>query len=799
MPPELKPDRLLAKSVEGPWKGSYSLVGHTADVVGTVTTLVNVLGDRILKQFNLDCTLEHLKQTVRLAAYIHDWGKANDHFQGVVRQKMAGAYPRRNPMQTPQLLRHEALSVLMAWEFRDWFNDGKNGDFMLALAAAGGHHLKLGGKAGQRTDNVGELRQGGGDRIELYTSNHTDFIDLLKYGREALDLPSLSITPSQAWDIPEIKRRQRLVRDAFNSWQGDSVLLAVLKALLICGDSIGSAAPSVSVSISQWIQDEVSRTLDLAKAQCIIDARLPEGKALFPFQEAVAASQARVTLVRAGCGTGKTLGAYAWARHQANGRKLFFCYPTTGTSTEGFIDYVHGQADAALLHSRAEIDLERWRKEQKNREIRDIYSTGEEEDAGDDSDNEVAKKLESFRAWGREVNVCTVDTVLGMLQCNRRALHCFPVIANAAFVFDEVHCYDDKLFGALLRFLEMVRAPMLLMSASFLPWQKEAIQQAVDERIEVVPGPPEIESQARYRFHNRDTPNWQRVEAELQAGGKVLWVCNRVNEAISTYQEAKARGINAVLYHSRFRYEDRVNHHRAVVDGFKPNTFKMKMFLHLVPQLSISTAASLERFATVIHSCFSPLLAVTTQVAEMSLDLSATLLVTQIADPAGLIQRLGRLNRRYCGHALDAIFYPDAKPGYPYPQDKLDKGLALVQNFTGDREVNQTELAVWLENLGEISDPCCDSLLLDGRWRTYPVSLRSAGHNVTAVLEDDWETVKALPNKELPKYTVPLPNQNLAKWQKDKHKFYPVASSDWWGYSQEVGAYEISKQLIKDR
>ena len=60
-----------------------------------------------------------------------------------------------------------------------------------------------------------------------------------------------------------------------------------------------------------------------------------------------------------------------------------------------------------------------------------------------------------------------------------------------------------------------------------------------------------------------------------------------------------------------------------------------------------------------------------TQVAEMSLDLSATLLVSQIADPAGLIQRLGRLNRRYCGHSLDALFYPDEKVGYPYKEKQL--------------------------------------------------------------------------------------------------------------------------------
>lgn len=89
MSPKLVPNCLLAKSVEGPWKGSYSLVGHTADVVNAVTTLIDTLGEKLITQFNLECTLAEFKSTARLAAYLHDWGKANDHFQGVVRHKNA--------------------------------------------------------------------------------------------------------------------------------------------------------------------------------------------------------------------------------------------------------------------------------------------------------------------------------------------------------------------------------------------------------------------------------------------------------------------------------------------------------------------------------------------------------------------------------------------------------------------------------------------------------------------------------------------------------------------------------------
>ncbi|MEO0949063.1 MAG: CRISPR-associated endonuclease Cas3'' [Cyanobacteria bacterium J06641_5] len=143
MLPKLTPNRLLAKSVEGRWKGSYCLPGHTADVVRAVTLILDILGDRIIEQFGLTCSLDYLRKTARLAAYIHDWGKANDHFQAVVRRYTIGASPQRNPMEEPQLLRHEVLSMLLAWEFRKWLQQA-DGDFMTALVAAGGHHLTNG-------------------------------------------------------------------------------------------------------------------------------------------------------------------------------------------------------------------------------------------------------------------------------------------------------------------------------------------------------------------------------------------------------------------------------------------------------------------------------------------------------------------------------------------------------------------------------------------------------------------------------------------------------------------------------
>ena len=71
-----------------------------------------------------------------------------------------------------------------------------------------------------------------------------------------------------------------------------------------------------------------------------------------------------MTYVKAGCGTGKTVAAYLWAAANHPTRRLYFCYPTTGTATEGFKDYLFepdgelGDLGARLFHSRRDVDFE---------------------------------------------------------------------------------------------------------------------------------------------------------------------------------------------------------------------------------------------------------------------------------------------------------------------------------------------------------------------------------------------------------------------------------------------------------
>ena len=161
----------------------------------------------------------------------------------------------------------------------------------------------------------------------------------------------------------------------------------------------GSALPKEGEKISGWIRKALRQRPTPDQLRNIVDERL-QGMVLRPFQEALGKTTARVVLAQAGCGSGKTLGGYVWAAQRAPGKRLFFSYPTTGTATEGFRDYlIDPTLNAQLVHSRAAVDLELL---------------------GVDDCGEQAAPLAALETWSTSIISCTVDTVLGLIQNQRR-------------------------------------------------------------------------------------------------------------------------------------------------------------------------------------------------------------------------------------------------------------------------------------------------------------------------------------------------------------------------------------------
>lgn len=780
------------------------LTQHSRDVAEACAALAETVGPLSLRNADLmDQIFNRFQLELRVNGWMQDLGKASDHFQTLVSGKP----------YTEQLLRHETVSGLLMLSkdqpsltqpFRTWLlKTLSEKELLAAVWAAMGHHRKFHAQTSHRSTPT----------PITVRINSDDFKTILV--EMANDLRLSSLPPEISKDLI-ITERQReggdfaaceSLRDLQDDFDGleklfadeaDKRRLALVKALGICADVAASAVAfdayekaqqegreSDEYSISDYVKKSLAVGLTSKNIRGIIvewawrisncdkfqrlGNEMPSDVALLDFQNRVAASESLFTFAQAGCGSGKSIAAYEWARRwcerlQLLGRtnfRLFFCLPTTGTTTEQFKDYaLESGIDPKLMgltHSRSRVDLQA------------IAKTAAEEEAREDSNNPAEEalkaerdKIESLALWSTPLVVSTADTVLGLMANARRALCSFPAIMCGALVFDEIHAYDEQMFGHLLVFLRnFPQLPVLLMTAS-LPKHRLAALEGVRPKINVVPGESDSETLERYvvrRVHSTDEI-WQEVRKCVDTSGKVLWVQNQVDWANETYDACRAEFPRAPvnLYHARLRYEDRANRHRRVIDNFKRE----------------------DRAAILVA----------TQVAEMSLDLSADLLVTDIAPIPALIQRMGRLNRRMQNllpekrEAKPALICPLPKNTSgsfnPYKKEEFgdaekwlkalcNKGRALSQHdlsqafgeFDKDKEFDMKRAE------GE-------AYFFSGLWETRPGQVRDAGHTISVILQDDKEIWKREHPRQQPtrdwlrKHEVAIPlRTEISRW-KDK-------------------------------
>jgi CRISPR-associated endonuclease/helicase Cas3 len=616
------------------------------------------------------------------------------------------------------------------------------------------------------------LRDDAGTEIVLLCG-HRDFHDTLRFVCTKKQLPPapdlVDITINGSDFSPHAPSKlfviwERVARKCFQKAEVQR-LIAVAKALLICADVAGSALPKEVLAREEkpeepswvpmvWLKEQF-RDEDLRPhLEQVVQDRL-KGQPMRPFQQQVAQSKAPVTLVTAGCGSGKTIAAIAWAAEQHPRRRLWLTYPTTGTATEGFRDYLDNSAlNAKLIHGRAEVDL-------------DIFGLRDGKEG--DEYRRDQDRLAALREWGLDVITCTVDTVLGLIQNNRRGIYAWPNLASGAVVFDEIHSYDDALFGALLRFLEACPGiPALLMTAS-LPLHRRAALESLCKRVHgqlmaSIEGPADLETLPRYSLHRLVSDSGETTEILKHAqrsNSKVLWVSNTVDRCLEAARGARQFGLVNV-YHSRFRYEDRVRRHGDVINSFNPAK----------------------------HPGFS--LACTTQVAEMSLDLSADLLITDLAPIPAMIQRLGRLNRRSSPTSPAPVkpFVVLVPPrSAPYTDVQLKEARCWLDAL-GGRELSQRDLVdAWKHQEQPEAQPC-ESAWLDGLFSTNSRALRDASDGISVLLESDLPRLRRGEKKAI-EVAIPMnrPPRGWEKWRRDRStSFLTVPPSSAITYDEKEGA-----------
>ena len=187
-----------------------------------------------------------------------------------------------------------------------------------------------------------------------------------------------------------------------------------------------------------------------------------------------------------------------------------------------------------------------------------------------------------------------------------------------------------------------------------------------------------------------------------------------------------------LLYHSRYRYRARVERQDEVIAEFAYE--------------DQAKTRRLQNHAT---------LAVTTQVCEMSLDISADVLVTARCPLPALVQRLGRLNRYATSDdPKPCLVYPFE--GRPYHGEESSLQMAATSDMIAKlrgRPCSQSILSRFVARLDSHDDweKWMGSAWLDGGWQSEPRpvarstgALQSSGRRICGNCRDHGQRPKLL-------------------------------------------------------
>jgi CRISPR-associated endonuclease/helicase Cas3 len=319
-------------------------------------------------------------------------------------------------------------------------------------------------------------------------------------------------------------------------------------------------------------------------------------------------------------GSGKTLAAILWAlRNRKCGERIFYLLPYQA-SIEAMADTLEGyfgRENVAVLHARAlDYAFREYFEELGEYEAAESYAKAE---------------AELNRLAHKPIKVATPFQLLKWLFGIPRWEIGMSEMVGGLFIFDEIHAYDAHVIALIVemvRFLKKLGGRFLFMSATFPPFLKELLQEAVGESIKGFAlklqedseddWAKQFLSQARHRLRWRDTTLEALLPEIIQTvneGKRVLVVANRVAQAQEIYRTLRKKVEGVHLLHSRFIRRDRVEKERTIIGSLQG---KSDVDVRVL---------------------------VATQVVEVSLDVSFDTIFTEVAPVDDLLQRFGRVNR----------------------------------------------------------------------------------------------------------------------------------------------------------
>lgn len=331
-----------------------------------------------------------------------------------------------------------------------------------------------------------------------------------------------------------------------------------------------------------------------------------------------------ILALRSETGSGKTAAALLWAREQVRNqraRRAIIALPTRFTASSLAAD-TEADVTSGLYHSSAWQQLE--------------------------DDPRLFDRLSMARQFLYPLTVTTIDQVLACLTGRSEEDHLrFANLAHSALIIDECDFYDDVVQANIEYMMSVLReleVPVLVMSATLPDAHLGAYfpeRDSPPDPIDTTTADTTVEIASVRNVEPVEEAEW--IRAVTREAPRLILYANTVARAAAYYRLLRPLRDDLVLYHSRFTEPHKVQKEDAI--------------------------------RSMLGEQGSDGVAIMTQIGEMSLNISAPVMISELCPIDRLAQRTGRLSRfSDTGGTLHLIRPLRDESLYPAPYGSLVPG-----------------------------------------------------------------------------------------------------------------------------
>lgn len=658
-------------------KSNQTLHGHIQDCL-TVCDEIIARRETFLRQFcrRFGWNWGEVKQALRFAVWCHDIGKASDEWQGYIRDKGSR-------------ITHALPSFgigLWVRQPRRFPNDSPIYASLLAVLA---HHGQL-HKDAFREDNFRS------QNVTLPIDYINAHFDIFRQQERDFKLKTWQSHTLPLEGCCQFVKKLKTAIDENRSLQF-KVLYSLMLNILTTSDGYASKNAPYGGSPENPREHHLTREKlsnienefpFYNNTQLTELPFVPKDSEPNEMQCEIVQQDSERIILNAGCGEGKTAAALLFAQKLLKENRIdrvIFTLPTKFTANNLNRDltdkYAIPKNIVGITHGDASEFLRQKMQETENQQE-------EQEIDEDEIHNLIMGQVFENGIYAKPITISTVDhLIMSLYHGYKFSDRAFSNVASSLVIFDEVHYYEKHTMGAIaetMRRLTELQVPHLVMTATIPSAVHEELDTLVTNqpyRFQRAPAVIQGTSNPKTPFEIERLTETLIDENDNSVSGELLELiqqnidrrqiifANQVARAKQIYQTLIESGIaeNVICYHSGFISKHR-NEKEKIIRALFKSPFERT-------EADINALEGRDFYNT------EPCILVSTQVSELSLDISADVMYSEIAPIDSIVQRGGRLHRKgespiqdgYVHRMYIAPPYENEKACLPYELDILQR------------------------------------------------------------------------------------------------------------------------------